>query len=61
MEGDVKMEKEKNNKTSMEEEQTPINQVEGIIIAHELLEQGTKLIIVAPEMEVIPKKVKIVW
>ena len=55
------MEKEKNNKTSMEEEQTPINQVEGIIIAHELLEQGTKLIVIAPEMEAIPKKVKIVW
>ena len=43
------------------EQEQPINQVDGIVIAHELLEQGTKLIVIAPEMESIPKKVKIVW
>jgi len=48
------MEKNKENK----EEQMPI---EAIVIAHELLEQGTRLILVAPEMESIPKKVKLIW
>jgi len=41
-----------------QEEQVP---VEAIVIAHELLEQGTRLIIVAPEMESIPKKIKLIW
>ena len=45
-------------KQKVEEEQVP---VEAIIIAHELLENGTRLILVAPEMESIPKKVKLVW
>jgi hypothetical protein len=45
-------------KQKTENEQVP---VEAIVIAHELLEQGTRLIIIAPEMENIPRKVKLIW
>jgi len=49
------MEKQKENK----EEQVP---VEGIVIAHELLEEGTRLIvIVSGQMENVPRKVKLIW
>jgi len=39
-------------------EQVPI---EGVVIAHELLEHATKLIIITPELENIPKKIKLIW
>lgn len=45
-------------KQKVEEEQVP---VEAIVIAHELLENGTRLILVVPEMDSIPKKVKLIW
>jgi len=42
-----------------EDEQIPI---EGIVIAHELLESGTRLIVVVEQvMESVPRKVKLVW
>ena len=43
----------------VEPEQVP---VEGIIIAHELLESGTRLVIVVEGiMDNVPRKVKIIW
>ena len=47
---------EKNNEIKVEQEA-----VEGIVLAHELTEQGTRLIIICPEMNMIPKNVKILW
>ena len=52
------MENKKMNDESFKEEQVP---VEGIVIAHELLEQGTKLVIITPEMENVPRKIKLIW
>ena len=49
----LKMEKKQEN------EQVP---VEGIVIAHELLEEGTRLIvIVSGQMQNVPRNVKIMW
>ena len=47
------MEKEKDN-----ENQTPI---EGIVLAHEITEQGTRLVVLTGEMESVPRKVKLMW
>jgi len=41
-----------------ENEQIPI---EAIVVAHEMLENGTKLVLIAPEMESVPRKVKLIW
>ena len=35
--------------------------VDGIILGHELTEQGTKLVILVGEMESVPRRVKMVW
>ncbi len=45
-------------KQEQKEEQAPID---GIVIAHELAENGTKLIIIVGEMKSIPRNVKIIW
>ena len=46
-------------KQKTENEQVP---VEAIVIAHELLEEGTRLIvIVSGQMENVPRKVKLIW
>jgi len=49
------MEKQEKNNN---ETQAP---VDGIVMAHELTENGTRLIIMVGEMQSIPRNVKIVW
>ena len=46
------------DKKNEKEEQIPL---EGMVVAHELLEQGVRLVVVTGDMEVIPKNVKIIW
>lgn len=49
---------EKKESTTKKDVQVP---AEGIVIGHELVENGTKLIIIVGHMEVVPRKVKFVW
>jgi len=35
--------------------------IEGVVVGHELVENGTRLIIVVPPMESVPRNVKFVW
>jgi len=46
-------------KEAQEEEQVPL---EGVVVGHELLENGgTKLILVVGEMKSVPRDVKVIW
>jgi len=46
------------NKNTKDETQAP---VEGIILGHELTEEGTRLVILTGVMENIPRRIKLVW
>ena len=46
-----KKEEKDENKASMD----------GIVIGHELVENGTKLIIVTGDMEMVPRKITFIW
>ena len=35
--------------------------VEGVVLAHELTEQGTRLVVLVGDMESVPRKIKIYW
>jgi hypothetical protein len=47
------MEKEKESETKAT--------MEGIILGHELTDQGTKLVVLTNEMENVPRRIKFYW
>jgi len=48
------------NKKEQTESETKAT-MEGVVLAHEITDQGTKLIVLTNEMENVPRRIKFYW